>query len=141
MQEQPKDNKFWIIAVTALSTIVAFLLGLFGLMFWDSKPSANKSIIVVNANNANYTNLQPNGFSKSPAPVNQTITKSTPQSVPTIKPEPTKQVDLKIKGNKNSMIYHLPGCASYDRIADRNIIWFKTTEEAEAAGYRMAKNC
>ncbi len=51
------------------------------------------------------------------------------------------QKDLKIKGNKNSKIYHLPGCASYDRIAEKNIIWFKTKEEAEAAGFRMAKNC
>ncbi len=50
-------------------------------------------------------------------------------------------VDLKIKGNKNSKIYHLPGCASYHQIKERNIVWFKTAEEAQAAGFRMAKNC
>lgn len=55
--------------------------------------------------------------------------------------ETSAQTDLKIKGNKNSMIYHLPGCASYGRIAAHNIVWFKTGEEAEAAGYRMARNC
>lgn len=49
--------------------------------------------------------------------------------------------DLKIKGNKNSKIYHLPGCPNYDDIAERNIVWFKTREEAEQAGFRMAKNC
>ena len=49
--------------------------------------------------------------------------------------------DLKIKGNKNSKIYHLPGCPNYDDIAERNIIWFKSHEEAKAAGFRMARNC
>lgn len=49
--------------------------------------------------------------------------------------------DLKIKGNKNSKIYHLPRCPNYNDIAERNIIWFKTIEEAEKAGFRMAKNC
>lgn len=49
--------------------------------------------------------------------------------------------DLKIKGNKNSKIYHLPGCPNYNDIAERNIIWFKTKEEAENAGFRMARNC
>ena len=51
------------------------------------------------------------------------------------------KTDLKIKGNKNSMIYHLPSCASYDKISDRNVVWFRTKEEAESAGYRMARNC
>lgn len=49
--------------------------------------------------------------------------------------------DLKIKGNRNSKIYHLQGCPNYDDIAERNIVWFKTKEEAENAGYRMARNC
>lgn len=49
--------------------------------------------------------------------------------------------DLKIKGNKNSKIYHLRGCPNYDDIADHNIVWFKTKEEAKAAGFRMARNC
>lgn len=51
------------------------------------------------------------------------------------------QTDLKIKGNKNSKIYHLPGCPNYNDIAERNIVWFKTHEEAKAAGFRMARNC
>ena len=49
--------------------------------------------------------------------------------------------DFKIKGNKNSKIYHLPRCPNYNDIAERNIIWFKTEEEAENAGFRMARNC
>lgn len=49
--------------------------------------------------------------------------------------------DLKIKGNRNSRIYHLKGCPNYADIKESNIVWFKTTEEAEKAGFRMAKNC
>jgi hypothetical protein len=49
--------------------------------------------------------------------------------------------DLKIRGNRASKIYHLPGCPNYNDIAERNIVWFKTREAAEAAGFRMAKNC
>ena len=50
-------------------------------------------------------------------------------------------VDLKIRGNRNSRIYHLKNCPNYDDIAERNIVDFKTHEEAQAAGYRMARNC
>lgn len=49
--------------------------------------------------------------------------------------------DKKIKGNKNSRIYHLPHCPNYNDIAEKNIIWFKTNEDAEKAGFRMARNC
>lgn len=50
-------------------------------------------------------------------------------------------VDLKIKGNRKSRIYHLPKCPNHNDIAEQNIVWFKTHAEARAAGYRMAKNC
>lgn len=60
---------------------------------------------------------------------------------PLVSQTQTTETDLKIKGNKNSKIYHLPGCPNYDDIAERNIIWFKTREEAESKGFRMAKNC
>lgn len=52
----------------------------------------------------------------------------------------TTVIDLKIKGNKNSKIYHVPGCPNYDDIAKRNIRWFKTRDEAKSAGFRMARN-
>jgi prophage lambdaCh01 nuclease domain protein len=44
-----------------------------------------------------------------------------------------------IKGNKNSMIYHVPGGASYNKIAEHNTVYFNTEEEAQAAGYRRAE--
>lgn len=46
-----------------------------------------------------------------------------------------------IIGNKNSMIYHYPGCPSYDKVAEKNRIYFRTRQDAETAGFRVAKNC
>lgn len=45
-----------------------------------------------------------------------------------------------IRGNVKSKIYHLPGGKSYDKVSKANIIYFKTEEDAIAAGYRKAKN-
>ena len=44
-------------------------------------------------------------------------------------------------GNKNSKIYHLPNCPGYDKVSEKNQMKFQTAAEAEAAGYRIAKNC
>ena len=45
----------------------------------------------------------------------------------------------KIKGNKSSMIYHVPGGASYDKISANNVVYFDTEQDAINAGYRKAK--
>ena len=44
-------------------------------------------------------------------------------------------------GNRNSGIYHVPGCRSYNDVAERNRVYFKTEPEAVAAGFRKARNC
>ena len=48
---------------------------------------------------------------------------------------------LKIIGNKNSKIFHLPWCSGYERVSEKNRSYFNTGKEAETAGYRLAKNC
>lgn len=49
---------------------------------------------------------------------------------------------IEIVGNKNSKIYHWnPGCPGFSKIAEKNRVPFATKAEAEAAGYRAAKNC
>lgn len=45
----------------------------------------------------------------------------------------------RIKGNRKSMIYHVPGGASYNKISERNVVYFNTEADAQAAGYRRAK--
>lgn len=46
-----------------------------------------------------------------------------------------------IIGNKNSMKYHRPDCPGYKDMAEKNRVFFKSVEEAEAAGYKRAGNC
>lgn len=45
----------------------------------------------------------------------------------------------KIIANKKSMIYHVPGGQSYDKVAPENRVYFDTEEEAQKAGYKRAK--
>jgi len=46
-----------------------------------------------------------------------------------------------IVASKNGAAYHFPWCSGAKRINEENKVWFKTKEEAEAAGYRAAANC
>ena len=55
-------------------------------------------------------------------------------------PEPPSS-SYPIVGNHRSHIYHRPDCPNYSQIAARNRKEFGSVTEAEAAGYRLAKNC
>ena len=47
---------------------------------------------------------------------------------------------IEIRGNSNSKIYHCPGQAFYEEMADsKNLVIFYSEEEAEQAGYRKSK--
>jgi endonuclease YncB( thermonuclease family) len=46
-----------------------------------------------------------------------------------------------IIGNRNSHVYHRPDCPDYQKVSERNRIYFSTTAEAERAGFRVARNC
>ena len=46
-----------------------------------------------------------------------------------------------IHGNKNSKIYHLPGCPGYAGMQPTSLVTFGSEAEAQQAGYRKAKNC
>jgi endonuclease YncB( thermonuclease family)/methylphosphotriester-DNA--protein-cysteine methyltransferase len=67
-----------------------------------------------------------------------------PKTTPTPKPA-AGAVDTattgEVVGNKNSKIYHNPGCPGYKSVSEKNRVFFKTAAEAEAAGYKRAKNC
>jgi hypothetical protein len=43
-----------------------------------------------------------------------------------------------VAGNRSSRVYHLPNCADYSKVPERNRLLFKTKAEAQAAGYRKA---
>lgn len=46
-----------------------------------------------------------------------------------------------IIADKKSRTYYLPNCHPEKEIAEANKIIFKTTDEAEKAGFKLAKNC
>lgn len=103
-------------------------------------------------------NCQPEGSASSVAstPSVASTAKATPASsqsptakaVPVAAPASVAAISTtsvpatgEIIGNKNSKIYHRPNCPGYNAVSEKNQIRFKTVEEAEAAGYRVAKNC
>jgi deoxyribonuclease-1 len=49
--------------------------------------------------------------------------------------------DGDLRGNKNSKIYHLPGCPGYAGMQPTSLVTFGSEAEAQQAGYRKAKNC
>lgn len=46
-----------------------------------------------------------------------------------------------IIGNRNSKIYHVPGCSTYNSVSEKNRVTFRDSDEAEKAGYRKSKAC
>lgn len=46
-----------------------------------------------------------------------------------------------VQGNRNSMIYHVPGCPGYGAMKPKNVVDFSSEAEAAAVGYRKAGNC
>ncbi len=57
-----------------------------------------------------------------------TITPAVPSTAPYV-------------GSKSGTKYHLTNCPSAKRIKPENKIYFRTTAEAESAGYTKAANC
>jgi micrococcal nuclease len=55
--------------------------------------------------------------------------------------QPASAAEGEIKGNRRSMVYHLPTCPDYGRISAKNVVPFTTEAEAAKAGYHKAKNC
>ncbi|WP_320798611.1 thermonuclease family protein [Peptostreptococcus porci] len=46
----------------------------------------------------------------------------------------------KIKGNKKSKIYHLPGSKTYSQVSEKNAVYFETEQDAIDAGYKKSGN-
>lgn len=59
----------------------------------------------------------------------------------TLSPNGNQPANGQIIGNKNSKIYHVPGCSTYNSVSEKNRQYFSTADDAEKAGYRKAKNC
>jgi endonuclease YncB( thermonuclease family) len=54
---------------------------------------------------------------------------------------PAASAGEQIVGNTKSKTYNRPGCPDYDKVAGHSPVVFKTEADAEAAGYKKARNC
>lgn len=111
-------------------------------------PTSTPSAIPTFSSNIPTASPTPQEQSAQPqtTPVPTSILTPTPTLAPTPTPTPAQSACL-IKGNISSSgdkIYHMSGCASYNRTEineDDGERWFCSEEEAIAAGWRKAQNC
>ena len=75
-----------------------------------------------------------------PIPTNPSPERPVVTAVP-LAPKVLAPNQGQIIGNKNSKIYHVPGCSTYNSVSEKNRVLFNTTDDAEKAGYRRAKTC
>ena len=49
--------------------------------------------------------------------------------------------EFQFLASRKSTVYHRPNCSYIRQIKPKNLIGFKSTTEAESAGYRACKVC
>lgn len=62
-------------------------------------------------------------------------------SQPSPSPNSPESSNQSIIGNRNSHIYHAPNCPGYNKVSERNRVYFATEQAARDAGFRRAGNC
>ena len=62
-------------------------------------------------------------------------------SAPAARVAPEGEAKPPFVGNKRSKIFHWPDCPGYGAVKAKNRVPFSSREEAEAKGYRAARNC
>ena len=55
-----------------------------------------------------------------------------------VEPSTTKKMYL---ASKNGKMYYTIGCSGASRVAEKNIVWFSSSTEAELAGYQFSSTC
>ena len=68
-------------------------------------------------------------------------TSSARGNLPLESRENSDTMPIGIIGNRNSQVYHRRDCPNYTATAPKNRVLFTSEAEAEAAGYRRARNC
>lgn len=81
------------------------------------------------------------GGSQAIAPTQAKAPLPNPMKPSTAANDSGKNLTVAIRGNKKTMVYHRPGCPSYDAIAEQNRVEFANAAAAEAQHYRLAGNC
>ncbi len=56
-------------------------------------------------------------------------------------PQPSPSPTGAFVGSKNSNVYHYPSCNYVNSISEQNKVWFSSSADAQAKGYRPCKVC
>jgi endonuclease YncB( thermonuclease family) len=102
-------------------------------------PAQVQAIVVKPSSGVGTVKPMPIPTSQSPAPV-VTPVQIAPKIVLSNASD-ARSSPGQIIGNTNSKIYHVPGCATYNSVSEKNRAYFVSAEEAEKAGYRKSKAC
>lgn len=71
-----------------------------------------------------------------------TLAAKTAQAPQPTRAQPGAIQPTAIKGNKTNQLYHIKDrCPSFAKLSERNTVYFKTEQEAQQAGYKLAGNC
>jgi hypothetical protein len=129
-------NKQWImIAIFLLGTIILIgvLLNIFGHLDPDFiYPHANKKV----TNNFVHDSITSKSSTLPAPPIAVPTPKEASSPLPTPAPEVTHKI--KVIGNSESKIYHLPGMKYYNAVKAYHRVKFDSETDAVKAGYRKA---
>jgi endonuclease YncB( thermonuclease family)/methylphosphotriester-DNA--protein-cysteine methyltransferase len=109
----------------------------------SAKPAVAASMSASASSSASISIAKPATSTSSPKPPPlQPAFKGTPKAVPANAHQLAASASQGVViGNKNSRVYHLPGCSGYSSVLEKNQVRFQSPEEAEKAGFRLAGNC
>ena len=94
--------------------------------------------VYITIGNAQLINTQPTSTESIAPPAG---TSHAQRSAAPIASRASAPSQNEVRGNRNSQIFHLPHCPSYNRIAEHNRVPFASKQAARDAGYRIAGNC
>lgn len=119
------DGPYWIVFVIILLCSISFMLGRI------SKIGENRERVRI-INNSSYVKIGIGKEVSVPMP-DQSQTAMVENSL--------VEEKVEVVGSKNGTKYHLPSCPGAKQISEKNLIKFKSIEEARSRGYTPASNC
>jgi tetratricopeptide (TPR) repeat protein len=102
-------------------------------MAWNNKDKALNALVrTVEANTA---------FAKAKEPNLLDINSGAKPTTTAYQPISNQVQSGRYPANKDTKVYHEPGCTWAGKINPENLVGFSSPAEAEAAGYRHCKKC
>jgi hypothetical protein len=139
-----KDNEADIILVIGVILISLISFGggwLIGTNSNSSSTTANENIKIENISPENLEASVVEETPQNTAEETKTNTETQNSNTNITNTNQSTTTEKQIVASKNGSVYHYIWCPGAKQIKEENKIYFNSKEEAEAAGYRPAKNC